>query len=123
MGHRIVRQKSYDLALRVIRLCAHLKEQKDFEIANQLLRVETAIGASVEEGLAGFSRRDFAAKMSIASKEAREANYWLRLLTDAKIVIGEDAKELLVASEELVKMLTSIVKTARERESYRAEEK
>ncbi len=122
MGNSIVRQKSYDFALRVVRLCAHLKEQKQFEIANQLLRAGTAIGANVEEALAGCSRRDFAAKMSIASKEAREANYWLRLLTDAEIVTTQNGKELLAASEELVKMLTSIVKTTREQEPYSTED-
>ena len=122
MSDSIVRQKSYDFALRVVRLCTGLKEQKHFEIANQLLRSGTAIGANVEEALAGYSRRDFAAKMCIASKEAREANYWLRLLTDAGILMEKNDKELLGVSEELVKMLTSIVKTTREKESCPAEE-
>ena len=123
MGNSIVRQKSYDFALRVVKLCAHLKEQKQFEVANQLLRAGTAIGANVEEALAGSSRRDFGAKMCIASKEARETHYWLRLLTDAEIVTAEDGKELLPASEELVKMLTSIVKTTTERKPYPTEGK
>jgi four helix bundle protein len=61
--------------------------------------------------LAGYSRKEFAAKMSIASKEAREANYWLRLLTDAGILEGNEEEELLDQSEELIKILTSIVKT------------
>ena len=123
MGNSIVRQKSYDFALRVVKLCAHLKEQKQFEVANQLLRAGTAIGANVEEALAGSSRRDFGAKRCIASKEARETHYWLRLLTDAEIVTAEDGKELLPASEELVKMLTSIVKTTTERKPYPTEGK
>ena len=118
MGSSVVREKSYDFALRIVRLCAHLKEQKHFEMANQLMRSGTAIGANVEEALAGYSRRDFTAKMCIASKEAREANYWLRLLTDAGILMEENDKELLAASEELVKMLTSIVKTTRETQAY-----
>jgi four helix bundle protein len=121
MGNSIVRQKSYDFALRVVRLCTGLKEQKHFEIANQLLRAGTAVGANVEEALAGYSRKDFGAKMCIASKEAREANYWLRLLTDAEILVDENDKELLAASEELVKMLTSIVKTTRESPTYPVE--
>ena len=122
MSNSIVREKSYDFALRVVRLCIHLKERKHFEIANQLLRAGTAIGANVEEALAGYSRKDFGAKMCIASKEAREANYWLRLLTDAGILVDENDKELLAASEELVKMLTSIVKTTREQEPYSTED-
>lgn len=71
MVHSIVKQKSYDFALRIIRMCAWLKEEKHFEIATQLLKS----GANVEEALAGQSRKDFLAKMSLASKEARETNY------------------------------------------------
>ena len=111
MADSIAREKSYTFALAVIRLCTQLKEQKQFEMASQLLRCGTSIGANVEEALAGYSRREFAAKMSIASKEAREANYWLRLLTDAGILEGGERKELLDRSEELIKILTSIVKT------------
>jgi len=113
MADSIVKQKSYAFALEVIRLCARLKQQKQFELASQLLRCGTSIGANVEEALAGYSRREFAAKMSIASKEAREANYWLRLLIDAGILGGDDVNELLAHSEELIRMLTSIVKTTR----------
>lgn len=111
MADSIVKQKSYAFALAVTRLCTRLKQQKQFELASQLLRCGTSIGANVEEALAAYSRREFAAKMAIASKEAREANYWLRLLIDAGILAGDDGKELLGQSEELVRMLTSIVKT------------
>ena len=113
MAESIAQKKSYDFPLRIIHLCIRLKEQKHFEIASQLLRAGTGIGANVEEALAGHSRKDFAARMCIASKEAREANYWLRLLTDAGILNGEEGRDLRAASEELVRILTSIVKTTR----------
>ena len=119
MADSIVRQKSYTFALAVIRLCTQLKEQKQFEIASQLLRCGTSIGANVEEALAGYSRKDFSAKMAIASKEAREANYWLRLLIDAEILRGHEGKELLDRSEELTKILTSIVKTSMDTDGMR----
>jgi len=88
MAESIVRQKSYNFALQIIELCAHLREHKRFEIAAQLLRSGASIGANVEEALAGSSRKDFFAKMCIASKEARETNYWLRLIKDAEFLIG-----------------------------------
>jgi len=88
-----------------------LRNAKHFEISSQLLRSGTSIGANVEEALAGQSRKDFFAKMSIASKEARETNYWLRLIKDAGILNGQESQNLLEASEELIKILTSIVKT------------
>lgn len=113
MADSIVKQTSHAFALEVIRLCTRLKQQKQFELAGQLLRCGTGIGANVEEALAGYSRREFAAKRSIASKEPREANDWLRLLIDAGILAGDDVDELLAHSEELIRMLTSIVKTTR----------
>ncbi len=111
MAESIVKQKSYDFALQIIKLCSQLRNEKHFEISSQLLRSGTSIGANVEEAMAGQSRKDFFAKMSIASKEARETNYWLRLITDTKILDRQQCRKLLEASEELIKILTSIVKT------------
>jgi four helix bundle protein len=111
MAESIVKQKSYDFALEIIKFCAILRNQKHFEISSQLLRSGTSIGANVEEALAGRSRKDFYAKMCIASKEARETNYWLRLIIDAEILEKQKCSSLLKMSEELMKMLTSIVKT------------
>ena len=111
MAKNIIKQKSYDFALKIIKLCGSLKQQKHFEIATQLLRSGTSIGANVEEALAGQSRNDFIHKMSIASKEAREANYWLRLITDAEILDKQESQILIEQSDELIKILTSIVKT------------
>jgi len=111
MGKSIVKQKSYEFALQIIKLCTQLRSDRHYEISSQLLRSGTSIGANVEEALAGQSRKDFSAKMSIASKEARETNYWLRLIKDAGIVDGQEAGKLIGLSEELIKILTSIVKT------------
>ncbi len=111
MSENVVKQKSYNFALQIVKLCARLKQQKHFEISSQLLRSGTSIGANVEEALAGRSRKDFFAKMSIASKEARETNYWLRLLKDAEILDKQNSQTLIDVSEELIKILTSIVKT------------
>jgi four helix bundle protein len=112
MKSSVVRDKSYAFALQIITLARWLKEQKEFEIAGQILRSGTAIGASVEEALAGISRADFVAKMSIASKEARETRYWLRLLRDSKIVPESKITPLENESLELIRILTAIVKTS-----------
>ena len=111
MRDNVVKQKSYDFALRVIKLCLWLKEQKHFEMSRQLLKSGTSIGANIEEALAGQSKKDFLSKMSIASKEARETNYWLRLLRDSDILDERQSTSILEESEELIKLLTSIVKT------------
>jgi len=112
MTESIVKNKSYDFALRIIKLYLFLTDKKHFEIANQIVRAGTGIGANIEEALAGFSKKDFTAKMSIASKEARETHYWLRLIRDAGLVGINQVKHLVSESETLVKILTSIVKTS-----------
>ncbi len=112
MKPSIVQDKSYAFALRAIALAKWLKEQKEFEIARQILRSGTSIGSNVEQALAGVSRADFIAKMSIASKEARETHYWLRLLRDSKTVPETRIAPLEIKSLELIRILTAIVKTS-----------
>ena len=118
MKHNPVREKSYEFALRVIRLQRELVARQEFLLSRQLLRSGTSIGANVEEALAGQSRRDFASKMAIASKEARECSYWLRLLRDSKLAPVEHIDPLLAECNELVRMLTAIVKSTRERPDH-----
>ena len=111
MNKNIVKEKSYHFALSIIKLCHKLKNNREFELANQLLRSGTSIGANIEEAIAGQSRKDFISKMSIALKEARETNYWLRLLRDSNIVSSSNIKPLINESEELIKILFKIVES------------
>jgi four helix bundle protein len=92
------------------KLYQKLQEKREYVISKQLLRSGASIGANVEEALAGQSRRDFLSKMSIASKEARETNYWLRLLQASELV-DIDVTQELNHNDELIRILTSIVKT------------
>lgn len=110
----LIKDKSYEFALKVIGFCIKLKKQHHFEIAAQLLDAGTSVGANVEEALAGQSRKDFISKMSIALKEARESNYWLRLVRDSKLINETELTILLSDSEELKRILSSIVKTSKE---------
>jgi four helix bundle protein len=82
-------------------------------LANQLLRSGTSIGANVEEGQGSQSRADFIAKYSIACKEARETNYWLRLLAASEVVTDLKLKDLMDESHQLIAILTTIIKTTR----------
>ena len=111
MADRPIRSKSFEIALKIIRLSTKLQQQREFVISNQLVRSGTGIGANVEEAQAGQSRKDFLSKMAIASKEARETKYWLRLIEKAGIA-GVDVREELEDAEELIRILTAIVKTA-----------
>jgi four helix bundle protein len=109
----IVRKKSFEFALAVIQLYQKLQRQHEYVISKQLLRCATSIGANVEEATAGQSRRDFLSKMAIASKEARETKYWLLLLQQSNLT-DIDVTSLLAQVEELIRILTSIVKTTSE---------
>ncbi len=113
MKESLVQKKSFKFSLKVISLYADLKKEKEFVISNQLLRSGTSIGANIEEASAAQSKRDFAAKMSISSKEARETKYWLRLLDQSELTKIE-VKSLLLDIEELIRMLTAIVKTTQQ---------
>jgi four helix bundle protein len=106
----VIRQKSFDFALTIIELYRELQKNREYVISRQLLRSGTSIGANVEDATAGQSRRDFLSKMAIASKEARETKYWLLLLQRSKLV-DVDVSTHLAQVEELIRILTSIVKT------------
>ena len=106
-----MQQTSYAFSLSVISLYRDLIRQNEFVLSKQLLRSGTSIGANVEEALAGQSRADFLSKMSIASKEARESHYWLRLLRDSKTLSPAKVEPLLAESQSLINLLTSIVKS------------
>ncbi|MBS1636632.1 MAG: four helix bundle protein [Bacteroidetes bacterium] len=109
----IIQQKTFDFSLRIIELYKKLITKDNNPIIKQLLRSGTSIGANVNEASAGQSKRDFVMKMAIASKEARETMYWLRLLNDSKWY-DIDLKQYIHDSNEIIKILTKIVKTSQE---------
>ena len=77
----IIKIKSFDFAVRIVKLSQYLVEKKkEFVISKQIMKSGTSIGANVEEADGGISKADFSNKISIAYKEAKETNYWLRLL-------------------------------------------
>ena len=81
MSKSVVKDKSFDFAVRIVKLCRYLREEKkEFVLSKQLLRSGTSIGANVSEAQRGQTKPDFYAKISIALKEASETEYWIRLL-------------------------------------------
>ena len=106
-----IREKSFAFALVTIDLYKQLQADREYVISKQLLRSGTSVGANVEEATAAESRRDFIHKMTLASKEARESMYWLRLLSESSLVPGLNVSKELAHAHELVRMLTSIVKS------------
>lgn len=110
----IIQKLSFDFSLNIIDLYKDLVAKNEYVLSKQLLRSGTSIGANVEEALAGISRKDFIAKMSISSKEARETRYWLRLLQASQLV-KLDYSSYLEKIDEIISILTAIVKTSQNR--------
>ncbi len=110
----LIVERSFNFAVRIVKLCRFLEKQDRVSrtLANQLLRSGTSVGANVEEAQAGQSKPDFIAKMSISRKEARETLYWLRLLKESDSVEADKLSEILKEADELVRILTAIVKSA-----------
>lgn len=112
----VVQKKSYDFALRIIKLYEHLvKEKKEFVLSKQVLRSGTSIGANIEEAIGGQSDKDFLSKFAIAYKEARETHYWIRLLRDSKHLDSKQSELILKDCEELIKIIGSINKTMKKK--------
>jgi len=113
---RDIKERSFKFAVRIIKFVQRLpRNYVSQKIGGQLLDAGTSVGANVEEATGGFSKKDFTYKMAVAFKEARESNYWLRLIKVSEIAKGDELDFLLKESEELKKILASIVKTSREK--------
>ena len=107
----LIEERSFQFSLRIIKLVKDLKSNKEYIFAEQLLRSSTSIGANVAEAGAGQSKKDFISKMAIASKEARETRYWLKLIKEANLSQLE-LSEYLNEIDQIIKILTKIVKTS-----------
>ena len=116
--NNIVKEKSYKFALRIIELYKYLNyEKKEYALGKPLLLCGTSIGANIEEAIGGQTEKDFYTKITIAYKETRETNYWLRLLKDSGILDTKIANSLLKDCDELLKIIGSIQLTLKNRNS------
>ena len=108
------RKKSFDFAIRIVRLYRYLCEKKkEFVLSKQLLRSGTSIGANVAEAQQAQSKADFVSKISIALKETTETKYWLRLLNATDYLSDVEIETLLADCVEIEKILTSIIKSSK----------
>jgi len=112
-GNAIV-SMTFDLALSVWDLAEELKEKRKFEVAGQLFRSGTAIGALVREAQNGESLADFVHKMKVALKEADGTEYWLLLCRARNI---ENAMPCLEHLLPIIKVLNKIISTSEQRSS------
>lgn len=114
MRDNVVKRKSFDFALEIVRICRVLVEEKrEYVLSKQVLRSGTAVGALVRESERAESKKDFIHKLAIALKEANETEYWLELLYQSNYLLEEDYLKLSKEIKELLRLLISIIKTSK----------
>lgn len=114
MKENIIKNKSFNFALKIVKLCQYLVDtKKEYVLSKQMLRSGTSIGANIREAEHAQSKSDFIHKMSIALKEANETDYWIELLHKSGTIDDLQFESMNGDIAELLKMLVSIVKTSR----------
>ena len=112
--NNIIETKSFDFAVRIVKLYKFLCEQKkEFTLSKQLLRSGTSIGANVAEAEQAQSKADFVAKINIALKEASETKYWIKFLSATDYLSINESNSILSDCVEIEKILVSIIKTSK----------
>ena len=115
MKKNIIKEKTFAFALRIVKLHRFLnKEKREYVLSKQLLRSGTAVGALVREAEQAESKADFIHKMAIALKEANETDYWIELLFQSEIINQKECESIKPDAVELIKVLTSIIKTSKQ---------
>ena len=113
---RIYREKFMTFAIRMVKLKNYLNEQKrEYNIADQIQRSGTAIGANHREATFAESDLDFIHKLQIAQKECSETIYWLELLRATEYISEEQFNSLNADAEEIMRMLTSSIMTLKQK--------
>lgn len=114
MKNNIVRDKSFDFAIRIVKLYQYLNSnKKEFVLSKQLLRSGTSIGAMIREAEHAESKNDFVHKFAIAQKEANEVVYWLELLKATDYLNEKEFENINDDAIAILKLITSILKTSK----------
>ncbi|MGB8648678.1 MAG: four helix bundle protein [Anaerolineae bacterium] len=116
-----IRDRTFRFGVRVVRMSNRLpRTAAGFELARQVIRSGTSIGANLEEADAGESKADFVHKAKIALKESRETRFWLRTIIEAELLCDEETKGLLKESDELVRIIYTIIANTQNKWTNRA---
>ena len=110
MDENIISKKTFNFAVRTVKLYKHLTGKNEFIMSKQLLRCGTSIGANVSEAQRGQSKADFNSKLNIALKEANETEYWLRLLHATDYINDSEFESINTDIQDIISILVSICK-------------
>lgn len=114
MKENVLLEKSFKFALRIVKFCRYLTEDKnEYVMSREILRTGTSIGSYIEGATQADSTADFVHTLSLANQNAFKTNFWLRLLRDSEYITDKQAQSLLDDCEELQKLLISSIKTSK----------
>jgi len=109
-GKNITEEKCMAFAVKIVKLKKHLnKNMREYNMADQVQRSGTAIGALYGESQYAESDADFIHKIRIALKENHETRYWLELLYKTEYITEAEFQELYSEAVEIQRILTAIV--------------
>lgn len=114
MRENVIKNKSFDFAIRIVKLYQYLcNDKKEFILSKQLLRSGTSVGAMVRESEHSESKADFIHKLAIAQKEINETIYWLELLQKTEYLSLNQFDAINNDAIEIIKLITSIIKSTK----------
>lgn len=111
ISDNLILKLSFEFSLEIIAYSEQLESIKKFNMANQLFRSGTSIGANIHEAQSAESKADFIHKMKVADKEAHETKYWLMLCKEAKSY--PENLEIINKVESIIKVLGKIISTSK----------
>jgi len=109
MRENVVKNKSFEFAVKIVYLYKELVKKNEFVLSKQLLRAGTSIGANIREAEFAQSKKDFINKIYIGLKEANEPDYWIDLLHETEFLSKDQYLNFKSQIQELIRLLVSIV--------------
>ena len=107
-------ERTFKFGVRIVKLVINLpKTTAGYKIGEQVLRSGTSVGANIEEAQNSGTKKEFIHIITIALKEARETNYWLRLIGETELVKQDRLLSLTTENKEIIKILITIVKKSK----------
>ncbi|MBK8549559.1 MAG: four helix bundle protein [Ignavibacteria bacterium] len=116
MSKSILKDKSFDLAIKIVKVYKILStEKREFVMSKQLLRSGTSVGANIREAKNAESTNDFIHKLGIAQKECDETLYWLELLFVTGFLEDNNYRTVTNDANQILKIIKSTILTLKQK--------
>jgi four helix bundle protein len=113
MKENVIKNRSFELAVEIVFIYQYLTMEKhEYVLSKQVLRSGTSVGANISEGVAAQSKKEFCNRLSIAYKESRETEFWLKLLCSTGYLTNEKVIPVMKKCDEVNRLLYTILKTS-----------